>query len=326
MRYRVIHTTKYEYSSSVSLSHNQNRLRPRSLEYQTVFDPSVAITPEPRTRQCWIDSFGNETEFFSIEQSHREMTVCATSEVDRTTPQTAGLGQVAWEEIVRNIMSPMNPETRLASQFVFDSRYAKKSQQAYDYAVKSFVPGRSVMGCAIDLTRRIFQEFEYDPQATQVSTPTLAVLEGRRGVCQDFAHVQIACMRSMGIPCRYVSGYLLTHAPEGKTKLVGSDASHAWVSVYMGQGHWVDFDPTNNLIPLVEHITIGWGRDYGDVCPVQGVLIGGGATILTVSVDVRPLEPIASPLGNSTLQSSTQRDANSQMQTNQQSSRELPKN
>jgi transglutaminase-like putative cysteine protease len=326
MRYRVTHTTKYEYSSPVSLSHNQNRLRPRSLEYQTVVEPSVAISPEPRTRQRWIDSFGNETEFFSIEQSHREMTVCATSEVARTTPRTVGLGQVAWEEIVRNVTSPLNPETRRASQFVFDSRYAKKSQQAYDYAVKSFVPGRSVMGCAIDLTRRIFQEFEYDPQATQVSTPTLAVLEGRRGVCQDFAHVQIACMRSMGIPCRYVSGYLLTHAPEGKTKLVGSDASHAWVSVYMGQGNWVDFDPTNNLIPTVEHITIGWGRDYGDVCPVQGVLIGGGATILTVSVDVRPLEPIAAPIGNSTIQNSTQRDANSQMQINQESSRELPKN
>ncbi len=297
-----------------------------------MIDPSVVISPEPRTRQRWIDSFGNETEFFSMEQSHREMTVCATSEVNRTTPQTIGLGQLAWEQIVQKVMSPLTSTTRHASQFVFDSRYAKKSQQAYDYAVKSFVPGRSVMGCAVDLTRRIFQEFEYDPQATQVSTPTLAVLEGRRGVCQDFAHVQIACMRSMGIPCRYVSGYLLTHAPEGKPKLVGSDASHAWVSVYMGQGHWVDFDPTNNLIPMVEHITIGWGRDYGDVCPVQGVLIGGGATILTVSVDVRPLEPIASPssnsttIQNSTIQNSISREANSQMQTSQESLREFPKN
>ena len=294
MRYRVTHTTKYEYSSAVSLSHNQNRLRPRSLDYQTVIDPSVSISPEPRTRQRWIDCFGNETEFFSMEQSHREMIVCATSEVDRTTPRTVGLGQVSWEELVRKVASPQAPETRLATQFAFDSRYSKKSQQAYDYAVKSFVPGRSVMGCAADLTRRIFEEFEYDPQATQVSTPTLAVLEGRRGVCQDFAHVQIACLRSMGIPCRYVSGYLLTHAPAGKAKLVGSDASHAWVSVYMGQGTWVDFDPTNNIIPSIEHITIGWGRDYGDVCPIQGVLIGGGATNLTVSVDVRHLDPLTS--------------------------------
>jgi transglutaminase-like putative cysteine protease len=259
-----------------------------------------------------------------MEQSHREMIVCATSEIDRSTPRTVGHGQISWEDLAKKVLSPQTPETRLASQFVFDSRYAKKSQQAYDYAVKSFVPGRSVMGCAADLTRRIFEEFEYDPQATQVSTPTLAVLEGRRGVCQDFAHVQIACLRSMGIPSRYVSGYLLTHAPEGKIKLVGSDASHAWVSVYMGQGHWVDFDPTNNLVPTVEHITIGWGRDYGDVCPIQGVLIGGGATLLTVSVDVRPLDTPSLPSNSNSNPNS--RDSNAPMQMNSGSLPESPKN
>ena len=275
----------------MSLSHNQNRLRPRALNFQSVYDATVLIDPEPRTRQRWVDCFGNETEFFSIEQSHREMTITAQSEVHRTQPLTDGLGQLAWEEIARLNSATDTPETRLASQFSFDSKYSKRSQQAYEYAVKSFVPGRSIMGCVLDLTRRIFEEFEYDPQATQVSTPTLEVLQGRRGVCQDFAHVQIACLRSIGVPCRYVSGYLLTHAPAGKEKLIGSDASHAWVSAYMGGGNWVDFDPTNNLIPSVEHITIGWGRDYGDVCPVQGVLIGGGTTtILKVNVDVRPLD------------------------------------
>jgi len=290
MRYHVTHVTKYAYGSPVSLSHNQNRLRPRVLAFQSVADAVVSIYPEPRTSQRWIDSFGNETEFFSIEHSHREMIVTASSEVNRTQPLVDGLGLASWEEIVLQFTVRQTAQARLDSQFCFDSRYAKRSQMAYDYAVKSFVPDRSIIECVSDLTQRIFKEFEYDPDATHVSTPTLEVLEGRRGVCQDFAHVQIACLRSIGIPCRYVSGYLLTHAAEGKEKLVGSDASHAWISVYMGDGHWVDFDPTNNLIPSVEHVTIGWGRDYGDVCPVQGVLIGGGNTFLSVSVDVKPVD------------------------------------
>ncbi len=199
-----------------------------------------------------------ELTFFSIEQSHREMAVVATSIVDRTPPDREQVREIAWESIVRCTHQPRNEADCHASQFTFDSRYASRFPAAAEYAKSSFPAGRSIREGVASLTKRIFNEFDYDPQATQISTPTREVLSLRRGVCQDFAHLQIACLRSLGMPARYVSGYLLTHAPPGKEKLVGSDASHAWISVYAGNGLWIDFDPTNNLEPCEEHITIGW--------------------------------------------------------------------
>ena len=289
MHYRVTHVTKYSYSSPVPLSHNQMRLHARSLEYQRVRTPVFEILPEPAFRRSWIDVFGNCTDFFSIEQSHREMIVRAETEVERVVPQVGAVPTLGWEAIRDSLREPRCLEDRQAKRFTFSSRYAKRMEEAAAYAKPSFSSQRTVIEAARELTRRIFEEFEYAPQATQISTPTLEVLQGRRGVCQDFAHLQIACLRSMGLAARYVSGYLLTHAPPGKEKLIGSDASHAWVSVYAGNGCWVDFDPTNNVMPQEEHITLGWGRDFADVSPIQGVLIGGGNTVLTVSVDVRPI-------------------------------------
>jgi transglutaminase-like putative cysteine protease len=297
MRYRVVHVTKYQYSGEVSLSHNQMRLSPRILDHQLVELPRITISPEPTLQRTWVDTFGNRTHFFSIEQSHQEMEVRAESIVERHAPGSLRSRTHSWEEIASKTGRPRTPPDREAAQFAFDSRYAKSSQGVRDFAEPSFFGGRNLIEAVTDLTARIFEDFEYDPQATQISTPTNEVLELRRGVCQDFAHLQIACLRSMGLPARYVSGYLLTHAPPGKEKLIGSDASHAWVSAYVGDGEWLDFDPTNNLRPSEEHITIGWGRDYADISPIQGILIGGGQTLLSVSVDVRQIEGEGSSQG-----------------------------
>ncbi len=289
MRYRVVHITQYKYSSEVSLSHNQMRLSPRTLDYQSVEWPQLTVTPLPKLQRTWVDTFGNRTQFFSIEQSHNEMEVCAESQIERHTPTFHDLKEYSWETIVARTTVPRSKADREASQFAFDSTYVSSFEAARDFAKPSFTVGRSIVDVTVDLTARIFKDFEYDSQATQISTPINEVLGLRRGVCQDFAHLQIACLRSWGIPARYVSGYLLTHAPAGKEKLIGSDASHAWLSVYAGDGNWLDFDPTNNVRPAEQHITIGWGRDYADICPIQGVLIGGGRTQLNVSVDVRQI-------------------------------------
>ena len=169
---------------------------------------------------------------------------------------------------------------------MFDSPYVVGNDDIHEYALQSFTPGRPILAATMDLTSRIFREFQYRGGVSDVSTPVSDVFAMRQGVCQDFAHLEIACLRSLGLAARYVSGYLLTRPPEGKEKLVGSDASHAWVSVFAGDAGWVDFDPTNNVIPGVEHITFAWGRDYGDVSPINGFIVGGGAHQVSVAVDV----------------------------------------
>jgi transglutaminase-like putative cysteine protease len=206
---------------------------------------------------------------------------------------SAGLEHLALEqsEPWESVRERLDDEAALrAYEFAFDSPHAIVDEAVYDYAGLSFVPGRPVLEATMDLTARIFREFEYRGGVSDVSTPVREVFAMRQGVCQDFAHLQIACLRSLGLAARYVSGYLLTHPPEGKEKLIGSDASHAWLSIWAGDAGWVDFDPTNNVIPGIEHITLGWGRDYGDVSPITGFIIGGGgAHQVSVAVDVSPL-------------------------------------
>jgi transglutaminase-like putative cysteine protease len=175
------------------------------------------------------------------------------------------------------------------SEFAFDSPYSIGNEDVLHYARQSFEPGRPILAAATDLTARIFRDFEYRGGVSDVSTPVRDVFAMRKGVCQDFAHLELACLRSLGLAARYVSGYLLTHPPEGKEKLVGSDASHAWLSVWAGNAGWTDLDPTNNLIPGIEHITVAWGRDYGDVSPINGFIVGGGSHQVAVAVDVRPV-------------------------------------
>ena len=290
MHYAVRHTTIYSYPDSVSICQNNVHLTPRQTPFQTSTSFKLEVSPEPMLLRTWTDYFGNEVCYFSLEEPHQELRVTARSRVNVSTRAVPSpLETPPWETVRDQLAQAETPETRMMSQFRFESPYIQYLDAARDYAITSFTPGRPILDAAMDLTTRIYHEFEYAPTTTSISTPTWEVLKERRGVCQDFAHLEITALRSLGLAARYVSGYLVTMPPPGKPKLVGADASHAWLSVYCPGHGWIDLDPTNNLIPQERHVTIGWGRDYGDVCPIQGVLTGGGAHVLTVSVDVAPL-------------------------------------
>ena len=259
------------------------------LPYQCVHQSHIEVSPNPDSRYQWIDNFGNRTEFFSIEQLHPNLTVTSKSIVERGVPEIELDRSPTWAEVAKSVAQPVGIEDRMAAEFLFDSRHCQQGKLFSDYAREIAVDQRSFVECAKLLTSKIYREMEYSPEATQVSTKPSEALSRRQGVCQDFAQIAICCLRSLGIPARYVSGYLLTHPAPGKEKLIGADASHAWFSAYAGRLGWVDFDPTNNVIPGVEHITVAWGRDYADVTPINGVFVGGGFTQLTVSVDVQPI-------------------------------------
>jgi len=285
-RYRVIHETLYEYTVESSLCHNQLHLKPRELPHQRVSHSVIDIHPKPACRFLWQDTFGNDVEFFSIEELHASMTVTSRCQVERNdvpSPRASGL---TWKEMAEWFRNASDLESLMAREYLFDSRYCHASPAFSEFAAHALAGSDDALDALLGLNARIYSQFEYMPESTHVTTQPLDVLFKRRGVCQDFAHVLICCFRSMGIPARYVSGYLLTRPAPGQPKLVGADASHAWVSVYAGPLGWIDLDPTNNSIPKEEHITVAWGRDYADVAPIQGVFVGGGCTSLKVSVDV----------------------------------------
>lgn len=290
MNYRITHRTVYEYSEPVTVSHHAARLEPRSLAHQQRGAFSLRISPEPTLRKERTDYFGNRVCFFSIQELHQRFEVVAESRVAvaEVTPPVVTLSP-PWEAVVKLFSDPVSPAVVEPYQFVFDSPCATVLPELADYGQESFQPGTPLLVAVADLNRRIFEDFKYDPVATTVATPLTEVLEHRRGVCQDFAHLAIATLRSQGLAARYVSGYLRTRPPEGKERLVGADASHAWFSAFCPDLGWVDFDPTNNLLPAAEHITVALGRDFGDVSPVSGVLTGGGEHVVKVSVDVQPL-------------------------------------
>jgi transglutaminase-like putative cysteine protease len=224
-----------------------------------------------------------------VQQPHDELAMSTVSMVETSTPVTpAAAGTPPWETVARRLVAPDGPAELAASQFVFVSPLISVSPEAMAYARASFPPGTPVLAGGLDLVRRIFTEFSYDKSATTVDTAVEQVLIDRKGVCQDFAHVAISCLRSLGLAARYVSGYLETSPPPGKPRLVGADASHAWISLFVPGEGWVDLDPTNNLIAGESHVTVAWGRDYGDVTPVKGVVMGGGVHSLSVTVDVAP--------------------------------------
>jgi transglutaminase-like putative cysteine protease len=287
MIYNVLHRTTYNYSEPVSLSHHILRVRPRASKGQRVLSSVLRIEPVPMVSTQFLDTFGNATMFVSIENGHQQLIVDAESTVEVfASPTIDNIYDVAWEAAsTLRASEPLNGALE-ASEFAYESPLVKTDAEYAAYARVSFQPGRPLMEAALDLTERIFKEFKFDPTATTVSTPLHEVFRNRRGVCQDFAHFQIACLRSLGLPARYVSGYLETDPPPGKPKLVGSDASHAWASIFCPGAGWVDLDPTNNVIPGTRHITVGWGRDYSDISPVRGVILGGGKHKLSVAVDV----------------------------------------
>ena len=289
MKYRVIHTTGYQYAEPIPFCQNILHLKPRATARQTLLSHALTIAPAPAYRSERTDFFGNSATWFSLQTPHQAIKITARSEVDVALfePPT-GLWPSGWETVVQTLAGRRDPEILDALQFTFDSQMVKTDPELAEYARPSFAPGRQLLECATELTTRIYKDFTFDSRATTVGTPVLDVLHHRHGVCQDFAHLQIACLRSLGLAARYVSGYLLTKPPQGRPRLVGADSSHAWVSVFFPEAGWIDFDPTNGVLPSQEHITLGWARDYDDVSPVRGVVVGGRRHTLVVSVDVEP--------------------------------------
>jgi transglutaminase-like putative cysteine protease len=284
MTYHITHRTLYEYAAPVTVSHHVARLEPGNSNLQTCERFNLKIFPDPALRKEHLDYFGNRLCFFAIQEVHRQLEIITHSRVTRQAENS-----MPWETAASLFRDPVSPEVVEPYQFIFDSPQVRASMELADYARESFGKNISLIEGAKDLTRRIFKDFKYDVKATTVATPLEEVLGTRRGVCQDFAHLGIAFMRSLGLPARYVSGYLRTHPPAGKPRLVGADASHAWFSIFCPGTGWVDFDPTNNVQPGEEHITVALGRDFGDVSPVAGILTGGGKHVVKVSVDVEPL-------------------------------------
>ncbi len=290
MTYRILHRTVYDYSEPVTVSHHSARLNPRFTSVQARNRFSLSIRPEPTARKFRTDYFGNRVCFFEVQEIHTRLEVEAVSIVSlaASTPPALTLSP-PWAEVAELFRDPVSPEDVDPYQFCFDSPLVRTAPELAEWARPCFEPGLPLLVGVAALNRRIFGEFRYDPVATSVATPLEEVWSLRHGVCQDFAHVAIACLRSLGLPARYVSGYLRTHAPEGRPRLVGADASHAWFSVYCPSVGWVDFDPTNDLMPGDEHITVAFGRDFSDVSPVSGIITGGGQHEVRVSVDVEPL-------------------------------------
>ncbi len=291
MKYKITHSTKYKYDAPVPVCHNVVFLAPRPTEFQHCLRHRLNISPAASTSSRRTDYFGNTVTSFSVASSHRSLRITATSTVtvaERELP--AAESTAAWEQIRDRLASDRTTEGLAAYQFVFPSPHVPFDPAIAEYSRQSFTPGRPILEAVLELNTRLHADVTYDPQATTVSTPIHQVFSQRRGVCQDLAHLMLGCLRPLGLAARYVSGYLRTHPPAGKPRLVGADASHAWVAVYCGDAGWVDIDPTNNSVVRTEHITVAWGRDFSDVCPVTGMFVGGGEHQLSVSVDVAPLD------------------------------------
>ncbi|WP_404384913.1 transglutaminase N-terminal domain-containing protein [Caenispirillum salinarum] len=289
--YRVTHETRYDYSQPVTISHHLAHLRPRNLATQQVHRHKLTVTPRPSTMTERRDYFGNAACYFTLEETHEELRAVADSLVTVTPPRLPDPdGTPPWESVREMVRDTRRRDLLDACQYTFASPNVPLPAEVRDLAAESFPPGRPLLEAVLDLTTRIHADFSYDPTATTVATPLAEVLAERRGVCQDFAHLQIACLRALGLPARYVSGYVLSRSlDEIDRVLEGADASHAWVSVYLPDGGWIDVDPTNDKLPTREHVTVAWGRDFSDVSPLKGVMMGGGAHTVSVGVTVAPV-------------------------------------
>lgn len=288
MKFRVVHTTRYEYGEPVSLCHSLLHLKPqKQLPRQQCVSSQIRVDPWPAVAREHEDFFGNRVNYFSIQQSHSSLEVTATSDLEVDPPDLSLLEySMTWESARDLLHSGREPGLAQARIFTLSSLFVPLEPAAVDFAAKSFPRGRPILEATADLMGRIFREFEYDPHFTTVSTPIAEVMQHRRGVCQDFAHLAIAGLRGMGLAARYVSGYLETLPPPGQQKLQGADASHAWFSVLVPNLGWVDFDPTNDRIPGEQHLVTAVGRDFQDVTPMRGIFYGGGNHDLKVGVDV----------------------------------------
>lgn len=316
MKFRITHSTDYQYSQSVGLCQNEARLQPRDFWRQQCQNSHFEINPAPNDFHERSDFFGNRVAYFAVQQPHQRLNVTVISEVTvyprqsrddlangltweqaRDQLQSQNQANIGWaapsmtgqmqSQSQGQIPQPgLDDELLEAKQYLLDSPMVYTSAELANYAQSSFQPNRPLVQVVLDLMQRIHADFTYDPTFTTIATPLSDVLHFRRGVCQDFAHLAIGCLRSFGIAARYVSGYVETLPAPGKTRLVGVDASHAWFSVFVPELGWLDFDPTNNTVPFDQHITLAWGRDYTDVTPLKGIAFGGGQHNLSVSVDV----------------------------------------
>jgi len=294
MIYIIKHITDYIYDDYVSYCHNLATLKPRNINGQSLLEFFLEIEPKPSELSERIDFFGNHATRFSIQEQHKKLRVATQSKVSRDNQYFANhlidcqSNHVTLETALNNLQS-LEPEIIDSKQYTLESPLIRKLSPLFkEYALRSFAQNRPVFESCSELTKRIFTDFEFVTGFTNVATPINEVMEEKKGVCQDFAQVAIACLRSVGLPARYISGYIETIPPAGKEKLVGADASHAWFSLYIPTFGWIDFDPTNNLIPIDQHITIAWGRDYYDVPPLKGVIFSNGKNTMKVSVDIRP--------------------------------------
>jgi transglutaminase-like putative cysteine protease len=293
VRYLVRHDTRYRYDQSVGESRQLVRLRPRETPRQRCLSYELEVDPRPERSEEYVDGFGNSVCSMHFEREHDALFVRAESLVEITPPAPCALDESPLWGSVRHDLAyragrPLSPEHLEASSFLFESSHVRVKHDFVDYARGDFLAGTPLLVGVDRLMRRIHREFTYDPEATDISTPVTEVLARQRGVCQDFAHLMLSCLRSLGLAARYVSGYILTHPPAGKPRLIGADATHAWVSVFCPGVGWVDFDPTNAQMPTCEHITLAWGRDFDDVSPLRGVILGGGEHEPEIAVTMVP--------------------------------------
>jgi len=292
MNYKITHTTSYQYAEPVSVCHNEARLKPLNTFYQQCLASEIVIDPPPSDFHERKDFFGNPVAYFAIHSNHKSLKVSAISTV-KTLSEPRNMDSyntLTWEEVTEYFSDQRDDDTLDAQQYRLSSPLVMVNQEMMNYAERSFLDSRLIIDAVLDLMERIHRDFTYDPHFTTIATPLLDVLKHRRGVCQDFAHLAIGCLRSMGLAARYVSGYIETTPPEGEERLVGADASHAWFSVYVPKMGWIDFDPTNNQMPMDKHISVAIGRDFLDVTPLKGVIFGGGKHKLKVSVDVAKMD------------------------------------
>lgn len=291
MKYKISHNTTYKYFVGAEACHNVVRLRPRTTSNQTCSTTQLFVEPLPTSVLDYTDYFGNHVSSFAVYGPHAKLSITAESEVtveERTNLDLAS--SRPWSEVVERLRKEPSEEMVQALEYVFDSPYIRVGPLLREFGAVHFPANRPIAEGAMALTKAIYRDFKYDPRATTIDTSIDDVLDKRRGVCQDFAHLQIGCMRSLGMACRYVSGYLRTDPQPGRPRLVGADASHAWLSVYCPHLGWIDFDPTNGCLTSDRHVTLAWGRDFHDVSPVKGVVLGGGRSSPSVAVDVLPID------------------------------------
>jgi transglutaminase-like putative cysteine protease len=290
MKYRIRHYTEYDYQDTASICCNRLCLTPLNDQGQQCISSDLTITPTPDELSYRTDFFGNPLAFFSIYQEHKKLRINSNSVVyveNRTNPLAAAQSKVLWKDVRVQLTTAQQD----VIQYVLPSLYVPHSAVIREFAADCFAENSTLWSACHLLMKKIHATIEFKAGFTTVNTPVETVIKIKKGVCQDFAHLMISCFRNMGLPARYVSGYIETLPPAGKEKLVGADASHAWVSVYFPEVGWIEFDPTNNQLPTYQHITVAYGRDYQDVAPIKGIVFSSGKQQLTVKVDVERLDP-----------------------------------